>query len=323
MFHKLTSNRKTQGFTLVELLVVIGIIAVLISILLPSLNQARKAAVRVKCMSNLRQIGNAFALYNVDNKGWWPIAEHLWTETGSTFPNRDKRWHDYIGKYLVGSMRVVSPGGTVYQTNELNYNGSAGGITTNSLFGTTMDPAHIGTVKDITNPIWGCEAWKRYTNSTGTILVDNGVHPGYTMQFYPTSPSDYIGSLNNDFFSKRAFRNAAADTIPMPASGRPGHYFRSSQWNKPADRALIVESIHVNIQLQSSLIGGWVYLPETSGGQVFPTQPDTVNLSLDFNRHGKRMIGNLPTDPSMNELYCDGHVGFVSCRECYRSIRFH
>src|SRR5688572_26248294 len=62
----------SRGFTLVELLVVVGIIALLISILMPALSRAREQAVRVLCASNLRQWGIGLAGYAAGHKNYFP-----------------------------------------------------------------------------------------------------------------------------------------------------------------------------------------------------------------------------------------------------------
>src|SRR5436190_11055829 len=64
--------RLRRAFTLVELLVVIGIIAVLISVLLPALKMAREQALSAQCLANLRQCGQALYMYANQNKGFFP-----------------------------------------------------------------------------------------------------------------------------------------------------------------------------------------------------------------------------------------------------------
>ena len=147
------------GFTLVELLVVIGIIAVLLGILLPALGSARRQARSVKCLAALRELGNGFQMYSTDNRGYWPAAVHHSSSVDHPLPATvEIRWADLIAGY-VGGERVK------------NYN-------------------DLVKVRQ-SSVIWGCPEWRFAQENTET--GSERLRPGYGMNYYLMYPESTSG----------------------------------------------------------------------------------------------------------------------------------
>lgn len=107
-----------RGFTLVELLVVVSIIAVLIALLLPAVQAARAAARRTHCMSNMRQLGLGIGMYAETHRGNMPLSSH-----DLAHDNEDEAWIYTVAPFLenVDDIRICpsDPNGSGRLKNKL------------------------------------------------------------------------------------------------------------------------------------------------------------------------------------------------------------
>jgi prepilin-type N-terminal cleavage/methylation domain-containing protein/prepilin-type processing-associated H-X9-DG protein len=312
-------TRRTHGFTLVELLVVIGIIALLVSILLPALGAARRQANAIKCGASLREIGNAFQMYGMDNKGWWPpsqfspgsdtlytssttVPPYSYTVNNHTWPDGSgvgTYWFNFVSKYVT-KKTVGTESANGYQTYDQR---------TGSIF-------------------WGCPAWEGYI--TGSVAGGgySRVQTGYGMNGWPTfridSPTPFTGTILPPI-------KEGSSALTGTASAGAAAFHKDTVWgNHASERLLIADSLFWLVESTrppaDGTFPGEAEMNNGSSG-IYATNGTTI----DWYRHGKYPSASTggffsPNGGKVayNILYCDGHVSTATDRsESYRAARMH
>lgn len=283
---------KIKGFTLIELLVVIAIIAILISLLLPAVQQAREAARRTQCKNNLKQIGLAMHNYHDVNSGL-PVAQYgcCW------------------GTWLVGVMPYIDQG-NLYNLYVMDRK-----------YGVPVDNARYAHLANLPVTSQRLAVFSCPSDTPNAPITTNG---------YSITSHNYAVNFGNTAFAQQSTLNGvtfAGAPFQYTATGSPAKNKRFRDINDGTSSTIMVGEVLQGIGRDLRGFSWWgdanqftTYLPPNSA------VPDRIYSSYYCNDQPKQ---NLPcavsssSDPTMfasrsrheggvQLVLCDGSVRFVS-----------